>query len=133
MTTYTDNLYIIDEEGNETTLEILKYFSKNIQYINAISKRFIRPYRLTPKMLLEDTYKDKLKERGVSRLPSLVCFYPRHEVFTGVQEIIQFYDTLLEIMQSISNDKKISQEHDESLLSGDNDMLHNFYKGEVNL
>ena len=134
MTSVTDNLYVLDDNNNESTNAILEYFIANIDMINKITKRYIRPYRLTPQMLKDKTYIDKLKERKVEKLPSVVCFKPRHEVFCGVNEITFFYNSL---MSSIVNIQRQLQESNQNVddgektLGGDNDMLHNFYKGEI--
>ena len=137
--TATDNLYILDDgNDNKKSIDILEYINNRIQYINDITKRHIRPYILTPKMLGNEKISEKLKERKVDRLPALVVFDPRHEVFVGVDEIRFFYETLMDSIKT-QYQKKETESKKESdpygsevpLLDDTNALMHQFYSGEV--
>ena len=96
MTNYvTDNLYVLDENGDENSIRILEYIGNIIPHVNSMAHRYIRPYRLTKAQLQEEPIKKVLQERGVTSLPSLVVFKPYQEVLTGVAEIEAFYNLLL--------------------------------------
>lgn len=137
--TATDNLYILDDgNDNKKSIDILEYVNNRIQYINDITKRHIRPYILTPKMLGNEKISEKLKERKVDRLPALVVFDPRHEVFVGVDEIRFFYETLMDSIKTQYQKKETESKKETDsygdempLLDDTNALMHQFYSGEV--
>ena len=140
----TDNLYILDTEDEPNTIKVLEFLVEKIMNINKICKRYVRIYQLTPELLGTQEIQDALKNRNVSKLPSLVIFQPRSEVMVGVDEIILFYETLLKNMQQVqelnyqkrlraAQESKVEDEYgnEPPLLDDTQSLVNNFYKNEI--
>ena len=89
-----DNLYVLDVEGNENTLNILEYFKKNIQKYNKLMRRKIRVYRITDPMIKGSKIVDALEMKTIYTLPALEIFTPQSGILSGVDEITTFMETL---------------------------------------
>lgn len=128
-----DNLYVLDVPGNEHTLKILTYFNENIQKYNGLTKRKIRVYRLTKPMIKKDEIMKKFEEKGITILPSLEVFQPKHTIFSNAEEIIAFCETLFKATIMRMQRKKQQQQPQQAgpmLLNGDNPYA-DFYKDEI--
>ena len=143
MSTFTDNLYILDEEKDQNSIRILEFFKDHIIDINKITKRYLRIYSITLKMLEDNNMQEALKQRNIQRLPTLVVFNPRSETLVGTDEIILFYITLLQETKKIQHmvynkklqaaqDSKVDEYGQEpALLDDTQSILNNFYGNEI--
>lgn len=131
-----DNLYILDVEGNQNTQSVLDYFDSNIQKYNGLTRRKLRIYRITRPMIKEGSVLKGLKQKGITILPTLEIFQPVSQIFTGVNEIIAFIETLFKATISVRQ-RQMSQEQGQfdaegsTLMDDTNQLYDDFYKNEI--
>jgi len=127
-----DNLYVLDVANNENTQKILDYFDANVQKYNGLAKRKLRVFRITETMLQADDMIKALEQKGVKLLPSLQIFQPVQEVFSGVDEIIAFVETLFRaIIMKQQSQKRVREEESNPLMDDTNKLYTDFYKNEI--